>query len=271
MVRGRGGAACARRRPPCSGVPGGADSVSGFPRPLRRFRAGPVAGAGDGNTVSMPDRREAKRPTGHVNGSSSEMNAMTDVRLYDHRALDITEKIVEQVEPAHLTLPTPCAHWSLRKLLAHMTGQNHGFAAAADGETTDATAWADRDPGSDPARTFRASATRVRAAFAREGVLDGEFWLPEVRGGQMFPAHTAIGFHFVDYVVHGWDVAATLGVAAPFDQEILEAVLPYAQEVPDGPNRRVPGASFGPGLPPRGDQPLDRVLAMLGRRADWAA
>ena len=199
----------------------------------------------------------------------SAMSAKTDIRPFDRRALEVTEKIVDQVEPRHLSLPTPCADWSLRQLLAHMTGQNHGFAAAADGEVTDASVWADRDLGSDPAQTFRASSQRVTAAFARDGVLDGEFWLPEVRGGQMFPARTAIGFHFVDYVVHGWDVAASLGVPISFDDETLEAVLPYAAEVPDGPNRLAPGASFRPGLPARNDSPLGRVLAMLGRSASW--
>ncbi|MFE4868248.1 TIGR03086 family metal-binding protein [Streptomyces sp. NPDC056682] len=197
---------------------------------------------------------------------------MTDIRPFDRRALEITEAIVEQVKPEHLGLPTPCAQWSLRQLLAHMAGQNHGFAAAADGEVTDASVWADRVVDDDPAGVFRASCARVTAAFAREGVLDGEFWLPEVRGGQMFAARTAIGFHFVDYVVHGWDVAATLGVPAPFDDETLAAVLPYAREVPDGANRREPGASFRPGLPaPDGGSLLDGVLAMLGRSPKWPA
>ncbi|MEV8017792.1 TIGR03086 family metal-binding protein [Streptomyces sp. NPDC086554] len=197
---------------------------------------------------------------------------MTDIRPFDRRALEVTEKIVDQVGPEHLSLPTPCAQWSLRQLLAHMTGQNHGFAAAADGEASDASVWADREIDDDPAGSFRASSARVTEAFAREGVLDGEFWLPEVRGGQMFPARTAIGFHFVDYVVHGWDVAASLGVPAPFDDETLAAVLPYAQEVPDGQNRREPGASFRPGLPePSGERPLDHVLAMLGRSPNWPA
>ncbi|MFE2226109.1 TIGR03086 family metal-binding protein [Streptomyces kronopolitis] len=198
---------------------------------------------------------------------------MTDIRPFDRRALQVTETLVDQVRPEHLSLPTPCAQWSLRQLLAHMTGQNYGFASAADGETTDASAWADRyvDSADEVARAFRASAARVTAAFSREGVLDGEFWLPEVRGGQMFPARTAIGFHFVDYVVHGWDVAASLGVPAPFDSETLDAVLPYAAEVPDGPNRREPGASFQPGLPPVGNRPLERVLAMLGRTPGWSA
>ncbi|WP_377270132.1 TIGR03086 family metal-binding protein [Peterkaempfera sp. SMS 1(5)a] len=196
---------------------------------------------------------------------------MTDIRPWDRRALQITETLVDQVDPGRLDVPSPCTGWTLRRLLAHMIGQNHGFAAAADGELTDRAAWADRDFGDDPSAAFRASSARVVAAFAREGVLDGRFWLPEVRGGQMFPARTAIGFHFVDYVVHGWDVAASIGVPAPFDDDLLAAVLPYAEEVPDGDNRRRPGASFQPALAIADGRPLDRILAMLGRSPAWPA
>lgn len=194
---------------------------------------------------------------------------MTDFRPLDRRALEVTQEIVDQVRPHHLDLPTPCGDWALRQLLAHMIGQNHGFADAADGKHTDRTDWVDRDFGDDPAGVFRVSATRVTDAFAQEGAMEREFWLPEVRGGMFFPAATAIGFHFVDYVVHGWDVAASLGVPARFDQDLLRAVLPIAKAVPDGPNRQTPDASFRPGLPTPGEDPLDQILATLGRSSAW--
>ena len=195
---------------------------------------------------------------------------MTDYRPWDRRTLDITKSIVDQVEAKHLDLPTPCAAWTLRQLLSHMIGQNHGFAAAADGEREDRTVWADREFGDDPAGVFRASADRVTTAFAREGVLDGGFWLPEVRP-EPIPAGIAVSFHFVDYVVHGWDVAAALGVAAPFPDDLLRTVLPIAETVPDTESRLQPGASFAPGLPVAGDGLLDRVLSLLGRSPGWQA
>jgi len=40
-------------------------------------------------------------------------------------------------------------------------------------------------------------------------------YLPEVRAGITVPAPIAIGFHLVDYVAHGWDVARTLGASRP--------------------------------------------------------
>ena len=65
----------------------------------------------------------------------------------------------------------------------------------------------------DPAGTYAAAADVVEA-FAADGVLDATFMLPELGPGAAFPGALAIGFHFVDYVVHGWDVARTID--APF-------------------------------------------------------
>jgi len=199
----------------------------------------------------------------------SDNRPLTDIRPLDRRALLVTEEIVDRIRPDQLDLPTPCGEWRLRQLLGHLIGQNHGFADAADGKHTDLTDWADRDFGDDPAGVFRASAARVAESFAQEGVLDREFWLPEVRGGMSFAAPTAIGFHFVDYVVHGWDVAVSIGVPAPFAPELLLAALPYARQVPEGASRRVAGAPFGPGLPTDSADPLDQLLATLGRSPSW--
>jgi uncharacterized protein (TIGR03086 family) len=199
---------------------------------------------------------------------------MADIRVLDRRALKITEAIVDRVDAGGLDRPTPCSEWDLGQLLAHMTGQNHGFAAAAraaaaQSEVTGISDWADRPVGDDPSGVFAASAAEVTAAFALEGVLERELWLPEVRGGQMFPAHQAIGFHFVDYVVHGWDVAASIGVPVEFDVDLLEAVLPIAEQVPGGASRTRVGAPFQLGLDEPADGLLDRILLMLGRSPHW--
>lgn len=195
---------------------------------------------------------------------------MTDIRELDARALRITESVVHQVGAGMLDRPTPCEQWTLRQLLAHMTGQNYGFAAAARGETRDRGVWADRPVGDDPAGVFAASAAEVAAAFAEEDVPTRSFWLPEIRGGQMFPAPQAIGFHFLDYVVHGWDVAASLGIRADFDADLLTAVLPIAEQVPAGAAREREDAAFRPALDTTAAAaPLDRILLLLGRSPSW--
>jgi uncharacterized protein (TIGR03086 family) len=194
---------------------------------------------------------------------------MMDFRDFDRRALAVTDAIVARVDPGQLDGPTPCSAWTLRELLAHMIVQNHGFAAAARGASADLSLWVPRPVGDDPASDFSASAADVTAAFAATSLERG-VWLPEISTDRTLPAAQAISFHFVDYVVHGWDVAAAIGVRPEFDEDILEAVLPIARAVPDGANRLVEGASFQPGLPSTaGAALLDQVLLMLGRSPNW--
>jgi uncharacterized protein (TIGR03086 family) len=167
-----------------------------------------------------------------------------------------------------MTWPTPCAGWTLHDLLAHMTTQHYGFAAAstADG---DLSLWHTRPLGDDPVAAYRTSADHVLAAFAADGVLDQQFALPEITRATSFPARKAISFHFIDYVVHSWDVAKTLSLEANFDQALLDVALAVAKAVPGGKARLAPGAAFAPSLDWPGDSRLDQIVAILGRSPDW--
>ncbi|MEN3534895.1 TIGR03086 family metal-binding protein [Microbispora sp. ZYX-F-249] len=188
-----------------------------------------------------------------------------DIRAFDRRAVRASVEMVAKVRPDDLGRPTPCADWNLAGLLAHMTAQHHGFAAAAEGRGADPDAWR-APPAPDPVRAYAAAAERVTAAFAAEGVLDRGFVLPEVGVDAPFPAVQAIGFHFIDYLVHGWDVARALGIDYVPDPDLAEAAWPIALAVPDGGYRRRPGAAFAPSLPaPPGTSRFDQVLARLGR------
>lgn len=161
---------------------------------------------------------------------------------------------------------TPCAGWTLRRLVAHMAAQHHGFAAAARGAGHETAYWREPQDMSDPERTYRGAATAVLAAFAEPGVTEGEFVLPEIRDGGAFPGGMALGFHFVDYVVHAWDVAATLGVGLELPDHVLGAALAVARLVPTDPAGRGPGFAFAPPVDvPMGADPLDEVLRLLGR------
>src|SRR5580700_3406614 len=155
----------------------------------------------------------------------------SDIVGLDARAVRASVQIVSQASVADLARPTPCPDWTLAELLAHMTAQHNGFAAA--------------------------------------GVLAGEFVLPEISPKLRFPAAEAIGFHFVDYVVHGWDVARALGRAYDLEPDVLVAALPIAQAVPDGERRRRPGAAFAPRVAASSGGPLGQIVALLGRRPDW--
>ncbi|MFI7546620.1 TIGR03086 family metal-binding protein [Actinoplanes sp. NPDC049599] len=170
-------------------------------------------------------------------------------------AVRATIPVVARVVPSDLSLPTPCAEWDLGQLLAHMTEQHEAFAAAATG--------AERAPGAHPGPEYAQAAEAVIAAFAEPGVLERDILLPEFP--HPIPGRLAVGFHLVDFVVHGWDVARALGIAYRLPADVLAVALPIAEAVPDDEARLAPGSPFGPRVPDPGADPLDRILALLGR------
>jgi uncharacterized protein (TIGR03086 family) len=195
-----------------------------------------------------------------------------DVVEWNRRAVRASVDVVALVKPDDLNRPTPCAEWNLAALLAHMIAQHHGFAAAAAGRGADPQAWRTRPLGLDPSATYAAAAEEVLSAFAADGVAGARFALPEFSTEVTFSGRRAIGFHFIDYVVHTWDVARALDVTFDLPDDLWLASLPIAEAVPDGPGRQQPGAAFAPRLPePPGATPMDRVLALLGRSPTWPA
>jgi uncharacterized protein (TIGR03086 family) len=184
------------------------------------------------------------------------------------RALALTSTVVDQVRPGDAGRPTPCPPWDLQALLAHMIGQNHGFADAVESSAdVPVTAFAPRRYAERPGTEWKASCDRILGVFARcdprRPVL-----LPEISTEQRFPAATVVGFHLLDTVVHGWDVATSLDVPYRPDDDLVAVTLRLAELVPDGPDRERPNAAFRPAVPTADDaDPWLRALARLGRSA----
>jgi len=182
--------------------------------------------------------------------------------------------VLATLDTADLARPTPCAGWDLRALLEHMTGQDHGFAAAVsaahEGGEVDVAEFAPRPAGPSPATTLTTGLDEVVAAFATGA--DHPVLLPEF--GVRLPVATVVHMHLIDTLVHGWDVAATLGVqddyVAQLDAEVVGAALAMTERIPDDETREKPGASFAHALPAPADaDPWTRVLTLLGRDPAW--
>jgi uncharacterized protein (TIGR03086 family) len=164
---------------------------------------------------------------------------------------------------------TPCVGWDLQQLLRHMVGQDYGFAAAADADV-DVDAFGPRDLGDDIASALSSSVTSAHQAFAHADP-ERSVLMPEF-GMQRFPLTAVIGFHFIDTVVHGWDVAATIGVPLRYHPDLVAAALAQARAVPDGPFRGEPGAPFGRPLTAAPESgPWQETLRWLGRDPEWTA
>lgn len=183
------------------------------------------------------------------------------------RAIEAVRPVHEQIQQADLDRITPCTGWDLHQLLRHMVGQDHGFAAAAGAEV-DVQAFGPRELGEDIASTLSSSLTGAHQAFAQADP-ERPILMPEF-GAQRFGLAAVIGFHFIDTVVHGWDVAATVGVPLRYQPELVAAALAQARAVPDGPFRDEPGAAFGRPLTETGEStPWRETLLRLGRDPDW--
>jgi uncharacterized protein (TIGR03086 family) len=182
--------------------------------------------------------------------------------------------VVNSVTEPDFDRPTPCEEWNLFDLLAHMTVQHRGFAAAARGSGADVGIWRVESVldavRTDPRGAYSEAAHDALEAFAAEGTADASFALPEFGDGAVFPGTMAIGFHFVDYVVHGWDVAASLGVPYELPAAVVEAVLPLALAVPDGEIRTMAGSPFAPALESAARDDFEHILRHLGRNPVWA-
>jgi uncharacterized protein (TIGR03086 family) len=192
------------------------------------------------------------------------------------RAVAGIRPVLDELDPEDLGRPTPCAGWDLQALLEHMTGQDHGFAAAvraaARGGDVDVAAFAPRPLGSSPTSSLTAGLDEVMAAFAAGS--DGPVLLPEF--GARLPVPIVVQMHLIDTLVHGWDVAAALGRQADYtaqlDPEVVAAALTMSEQIPDDESREAPGAAFGHALPAPADaDPWTRTLTLLGRDPAWQA
>jgi uncharacterized protein (TIGR03086 family) len=186
-----------------------------------------------------------------------------DLLDLDRRALEVSTDMVARVRADQLGRPTPCPEWTLEELLRHMVASNRGFTAAARGLTAGAPVWGSAELGDDPADTFRRSAEEVGTAFAAIAMPTQRIG---VHGYGVFSAPVAISMHFVDFLVHAWDVAVAIGAPAALDAELSEAALAIALRWP----YQRPDKAFGVRVPVPEDAPVDhRLLGYLGRSPAW--
>jgi uncharacterized protein (TIGR03086 family) len=191
------------------------------------------------------------------------------VRGLDRAAVLAAAEVACRIRPADLGRATPCDGWTLADLLAHLSIQHRGFAAAARGEGGDLALWTPRPPAPDPVADFLAATAEVLTTFGADGVGATPFRLPEISTTMEFPAAQAVRFHFIDYVVHAWDLARSTGTTLDLDHSVLTAAREVAQQVPDTARSR-PGSPFAAEVPaPPGASLLDQIVATLGRSPNW--
>ena len=169
------------------------------------------------------------------------------------RALGYTRLALVDVSADLLDRATPCAGWSLERLLAHMEDALDAFLEAASGVVD--------------VRPVGTASGRVGALQEKACALLGAFShaVPErvAIGGAELPGPVLVGAAALEITVHGWDVARSTGRGTPIPPSLAGALLPVARRVVAPADR---GPRFARQLPvAAGATPEELLLAFLGR------
>ncbi|TDC74350.1 TIGR03086 family metal-binding protein [Streptomyces hainanensis] len=178
------------------------------------------------------------------------------------RAMDEFDQRVHEVGSRQWSSPTPCAEWSVRDLVNHLTGEHlwapwmlRGATLSEVGDRFDGDVLGD-----DPVGAWEGASATSREAAHRSGVLDS----PVHTSGGLTPADEYLRQMTLDLTVHAWDLARGIGADERLDADLVGMGYEYVEPQIDG------WQSFGVFDPPvsvADSAPLqDRLVALLGRR-----
>lgn len=176
--------------------------------------------------------------------------------MLDATALALIGHDVVALDDAELDLPTPCTGWSVTDLINHMNERH---------EAVIAPLFAPLDPRDDPRGGFARIAARWVVAMEQVGDVVQLPWRGAV------PTERVLAIHFVDMLVHRWDLARALGRPCPTPARLTALALPIAQSTTaPGSPLNGPGGVYQPPLAQDSTRPaLDNIVALLGRNPDW--
>lgn len=171
------------------------------------------------------------------------------------RAIGYTRGQLQAVTPPMLSLPTPCADWSLASLLDHMADSLDELTGAA--LLDEAARSVPTGPAMSPVGAVERLRERACALLgAWSAAVDDDVPAGEAPSGLLACAGA------LEVAVHGWDVAQATGSREPIPSELARELVPWAGALITEADR-----------PARFDHPLDgpsvgpssRLLRLLGR------
>lgn len=184
----------------------------------------------------------------------------------------ITRRLVLGTREDQLADPTPCRDYTVGDLVQHIGGLTLAFTGAAHKQPP---------PGSEQGGSGDASKleTGWRLLIARDLEVLAESWRNPaayegmtMAGPVELPGTEAAVVALNELVVHGWDLAVATGQRYAADPTSVAICTEFASafSTPETADQR--GDAFGTVIEVPEDAPaLDRLLGMMGRRADWRA
>jgi uncharacterized protein (TIGR03083 family) len=169
-----------------------------------------------------------------------------------HRqAAATTGAIIDRVPGDLLDAPTPCAHWAVRDVIAHLVDNHRGLVARAGRSEIDSGG-------------FAATARVFNETFADPAVQDAPFEL----AGIPIDGRGVIAVQFADVLVHGWDIGRSAGLDVSIPDDLATAAMRITSGFPE--NLRGPDGAFDHARTTPADAPAGvRLLAFLGRDPEW--
>lgn len=130
-------------------------------------------------------------------------------------------RVLETVDEAQWSAPTPCEDWSVGTLLKHIAGGEQMTIVLLNGATAEEArnTFADVEPATVRSQ-YATVAEAVERAFAAPGALDQTVHHPigDVSGSQL------LGFRVGDLTLHAWDLSRAIGGDESLDPALVEAV-----------------------------------------------
>ncbi|MFF3002789.1 TIGR03086 family metal-binding protein [Kitasatospora sp. NPDC057940] len=168
---------------------------------------------------------------------------------------------VRLITPRQWDAPTPCADWSVRELVNHLTSEQLWIPELLMGATiSEVGGRFDGDVlGDDPVTTWTEAADAARDAFAVPGATELTVHLSfgDVSGQYYLDQLTT------DLVIHSWDLAEAVGRHTRLPAELVDFALGEFA----GYGNLSGSGLFDPPLPVPDDAgPQTRLLALTGRR-----
>ena len=211
---------------------------------------------------SIADPSQGAPKLAHPDDTSSTVTEMEPIDALE-RATEAYEQRLVAVDPRQWGQPSACDGWSVKDLADHVLGGNRFAVALLSGATADdAFAYAfEGGFDADAVALTRDSADAQLEVFALPGALDRTVHHPvgDIDGA------TFLRLRLSDLLLHGWDLALSVGGDESMDDELVAIVWDTYRSLGDLFQTGAFGA--GPSGTLESDAPLAvRLLDLTGRR-----
>ena len=182
------------------------------------------------------------------------------------RATQEFDDRIHTVRPDQWQDPTPDTEWDVRTLANHLIVEQLWVPETVAGKTVEEVGdlFEGDHTGADPIAAWEAAVAVSRAAFAQPGVLERIVHLT----GREAPAGDYCREMTADAIVHSWDLAKGIGGDDRLDPELVQFAFAMFDAFKD---ELVNTGMFAEPIPVPDDADLQtRLLAIVGRRADWS-